>query len=214
MLPLGKCSHARRANASHDKESSDIRSGPSQLTKTLRTTSQSTKTSCLRSLKMAEQGIDLSLIARDTRQLILSNALVKYPNIVQQHIEKFPNIPMGAADIFDIYIIASTEIIGGHYWQMFTARLTHAHEKYPAARIMLLSGTRADTVERALHGLLEHSAEELGSFLEKVPLREGCVEETTGPGAGRIRHLDSDFNGSGVSEELRKLAADFDKANK
>jgi hypothetical protein len=154
------------------------------------------------------------LTAIDTRQQIITNALIMYPNIVQQHVNRFPNIPVRAVDIFDIHVIDFTRQLGSDNDRKYTARLTHAHEKYPAARMLLMGGSRAATIEDALHNLLEQSITGLGASSDKVPLREGCAQETTGSDAGWLVHKDSAFEGFNFAEKLRKLATDFDKAKK
>jgi hypothetical protein len=152
------------------------------------------------------------LPASDSRQLITSNALMLYPNIVQEHVNKFPNTPVRATDIFDIYVMDVTDPHGSGRGRTYTARLTHAHEKYPAARMLLMSGVRAATVEGALHDLVEQSARGLGRSLEDVPSRKGCDLETTGRYAGWIVHTESCAQGYWRSAELRKLVAEFDDA--
>jgi hypothetical protein len=152
--------------------------------------------------------------ASDTRQQIIANALIMYPNIVQQHVNRFPNIPVRAVDIFDIHVIDVTRQLDSNNDRKYNARLTHAHEKYPAARMLFMGGSRAATIEDALHNLLEQSVAGLGASSDKVPVCEGCAQETTGPDAGWLVHKDSVFEGFNFAEKLRKLATDFDKAKK
>lgn len=159
----------------------------------------------------------------DTRQQIIANALVGYPNIVQQHITKFPNIPVRATDIFDVCVANVTEYDDddNEYDEdpdyiittpTYIAKLTYAHEKFSAARILLLSGSAKTTMQMALQSLLEHSAIGLGASLDTyLPVREGCAQATTGLNAGWALHEDTAKEGIAFAEEVRLLAMDFDK---
>ena len=150
----------------------------------------------------------------DTRQQIIANALVGYPNIIQQHTTKYPNIPVRATDIFDICVANVTKHDDNFYISnpMYIAKLTHAHEKFPAARTFLLSGSAMGTMQAALQSLLEHSAIRLGVSLDTyLPVREGCAEATTGPNAGWALHEDTTNEGLAFAREVRLLATDFDK---
>jgi hypothetical protein len=151
--------------------------------------------------------------ASDTRQQIIANSLVIYPNVVQEHINKFPNIPVRAADIFDVCVADVTKKYGGVGNLKYLAKLTHAHEKYPAARMLLMSGGAAATIDGALHSLLEHSVSGLGACIyELLHVREGCAQTHTGLDAGWSLHEDTTRKGFDYAAEVRKLATDFDMA--
>jgi hypothetical protein len=141
--------------------------------------------------------------ASDTREQIVANALVLYPDVVQEHINKFPNIPVRATDIFDVCVVDVTKQYGGIGDPKSIAKLTHSHEKHPAARMFLMSGGATATMNGALHSLLEHSVGRLGVSHENVlPEREGCIRQDN----GWAFHVDTTRKGHFYAEEVRKLA--------
>lgn len=149
--------------------------------------------------------------ASDTREQIIANALVTYPNVVQEHINKFPNTPVRAADIFDVCVGEVTKQYGGIGDPKYIATLTHAHEKYPAARMMLMSGPAGATVDGALHNLLEQCVAGLGASHDTLlPAREGCAQQNTGLEAGWALHEETTRKGLDYAEKVRKLATVFD----
>lgn len=149
--------------------------------------------------------------ASDTREQIIANSLVVYPNVVQEHINKFPTIPVRAADIFDVCVVDVTKQYGSPGNSKYIAKLTHAHEKHPAARMFLMSGNATDTVYGALDSLLAHSIGRLGVDHDTLlPAREGCIQQRE----GWAFHVDTAGKGFGVAKVMRKLATDFDKKNK
>jgi len=151
--------------------------------------------------------------ASDTRQQIIANSLVNYPNVVQEHINKFSNIPVLAADIFDVCVADVTNKYGGVGNLKYLAKLTHAHAKYPAARMLLMSGGAAATINGALYSLIEYFVSLLGASLDELlPVREGCAQNHTGLDAGWSLHEDTTRRGFDYAEEVRKLATDFDMA--
>lgn len=153
--------------------------------------------------------------ASDTRQQIIANSLVIYPNVVQEHVNKFPNIPVRAADIFDVCVADVTKQYGGPGNPKYIAKLTHAHVKYPAARMLLMSGAARATIDGALHNLLEHSVSGLGVSHETLlPVCEGCAQQHTGLDAGWALHEDTTRKGLDYAAEVRQLATDFDMAKK
>ncbi|KAM0704400.1 hypothetical protein Q7P35_008634 [Cladosporium inversicolor] len=74
--------------------------------------------------------------ASDTREQIIANSLVVYPNVVQEHNNKFPNIPVRAADIFDVCVVDVTKHYGGPGNPKYIAKLTHAHESIPRLELI------------------------------------------------------------------------------
>ena len=153
--------------------------------------------------------------ASDICRQITANALVLFPNIVQNHITKFSNIPVRAQNIFDVCVANVTDQYSSEDVSedasedasKYTAKLTHAHMEYPAARMLLLSGRAMPTMRLALHGLLERCAEPLGTSLDTLlPMRDGCAEDTDGP---RV-HKESAIMGFKYAEEVRQMAMDFD----
>ncbi|GAB7324658.1 hypothetical protein MBLNU13_g08536t2 [Cladosporium sp. NU13] len=151
----------------------------------------------------------------DTRQQIITNSLVIYPNVVQEHVNKFPDIPVRAADIFDVCIADVTKQYGGPGNPKYIAKLTHIHVKHPAARMLLESGSAAATIDGALHNLLEHSVSGLGVSHETLlPVRGGCAQQHTGLDAGWALHEDTTRKGLDYAAEVRQLATDFNMTNK
>lgn len=115
--------------------------------------------------------------ASDTCQQIIANSLVVYPNVVQEHVNKFPNTSVRATDIFDVCVADVTKQYGRPSNPEYIANLTHAHVKHPAARMLLMSGAARATIDGALHNLLEHSVNGLGASQETLlPVREGCAQ--------------------------------------
>lgn len=149
--------------------------------------------------------------ASDTREQIIANALVTYPNVVQEHVNKFPNTPVRAADIFDVCVGEVTKQYGGIGDPKYIATLTHAHEKYAAARMMLMSGPAGATIDGALHNLLEQCVAGLrASHDTLLPVREGCAQQNTGLEAGWALHEETTRKGLDYAEKVRKLATVFD----
>lgn len=224
---------AHLAIASHVKRICDISLSLPPYIRTLQTTSQSTKTSYPHFLKMADARDTAapkveSIVnspplptasdiwtASDICRQITANALVLYPNIVQNHITKFSNIPVRAQDIFDVCVANVTGQYGSEDASedasKYIAKLTHAHMEYPAVRMLLLSGRAMPTTKLALHDFLERCAKPLGTSLDTLlPVREGCAEDTDGPNAGYAMHIESAIMGSQYAEEVRQMAMDFD----
>ena len=205
-----------------------INPGRFHHTRTLITTPQSIKSGHSCPFKMATQHSMATfetdddhpaspslLTASDTREQIIANSLVVYPNVVQEHINKFPNIPVRAADIFDVCVVDVTKQYGGTGHPKYIAKLTHAHEKHPAARMFLMSGSARATVYAALDSLLAHSIGRLGVDHDTLlPAREGCIEQHHDPDAGWAFHVDTTRNGLVVAGQQRKLATEFNMAKK
>jgi len=154
------------------------------------------------------------LTAGDTRQQIIANALVQYPNIVEDHIKSFPGSPVRATDIFDVCVANVTKQYGSEDARKFIARLSYAHKKCPAARMLIASGWVMPTMELALPNLLEQSAKQLGDALDiLLPLREGCVEaaDERHPGWG-VHEIDAQM-GLAFAEIERDHAAATDRVD-
>jgi hypothetical protein len=94
------------------------------------------------------------MTAGDLRQQIMSNALVLYPNIVDQHKQTYPNVPIRPEDIFDICIFRflAADGTGGTHWH---ATLAYAPGIAGITRENLLIGRPALAVEWALYYLLD-----------------------------------------------------------
>lgn len=227
MIVLTTGVFVRLANTWHLNKFCDINLGFPHYTRTLRKTSQPNETRHLHPLTMstpsdaATPGIDsnthspLLPTASDTRRQIIANALVLFPHIVQDHNTSFPNIPIRAEEIFDVCIADVTEQYGSEDAPMYTAKLTHAHKAYPAARMLILSSRAVSTMELALHDLLDRSAHALGVSLDALlPVREGCAEETDGPLAGWALHEETATMGSAYAKEVRQMAEEFDTKEK
>jgi len=147
----------------------------------------------------------------DTRRQIIANALVEYPNIVQNFITTFPNSPICATNIFDVCVANVTEQYGSKDAPKYIAKLSHPHKGYLAARMLILSGRAMPTMELALHDLLEQSASRLGKSLDiLLPVREGCAQVTEGPQAGWALHEETAQTGLGFANDVRKMAMDDD----
>lgn len=197
---------------------------PFQHTKTLRTTPQSIEPGHSHPLKMATENSIATFetdndhpkspslpTASDTREQIIAKSLVVYPNVVQEHINKFPNIPVHAADVFNVCVVDVTKQYGGTGNPRCIAKLTHAHEKHPAACMFLMSGSATDTVYGALDSLLAHSIGRLGVDHDTLlPAREVCIQQPK----GWAFHVDTTGKELGLAGEARKLATAFNMAKK
>lgn len=115
------------------------------------------------------------MMSGDTRQQIIANALLIYPEAVQSHHRNFPSIPVRAADIFEVCVADVTRKYGTPNGERkYIAQLTRAHEAIRAARVLLLRGGVMPTMDGALHDLLEKCAGAVGFRLHGLlPEYEG-----------------------------------------
>ena len=133
------------------------------------------------------------MTAGDVRRQIVSNALIMFPNIVDKWVQKYPNTPVQAEKIFDVYVVSVIDQLpDGSYMSYWCAELTHADFERPAARMFLMSGRLSVTVELALQALFDHASDLLMNIHRVVlPAREGSKRVTTGPNAGSVTHSDT-----------------------
>ena len=217
---------ARLMIASHVQKTCDISLELPPYISTLQTTSQSTTTCYPHCLKMADPRdtmkpgvgpiINSSPLptASDTRRQIIANALVEYPRTVRNHDTKFSNIPVRPEDIFDVCVADVIDQYGSEDGSedssKYIAKLSLPHKGYPAAR-MLLSGRVMPTMNLALHGLLERSANGLGASLDTLfPLGENRAEAMEGPHAGYALDKESVSKGLEFAQKVRQMAIAFD----
>lgn len=152
--------------------------------------------------------------ASDTRRQIIANYLVLFPNIVRDHITKFPTIPVRATDIFHVCVANVTRKYGSENEPKFIAKLSHAHKEHPAARMLIASGRAMSTMESALHDLLKESVDGLGVALDDMlPVREDDTEGTDKPQSGFFLHGESAIGAFEVAKEVRQAAMAYDMAN-
>lgn len=133
------------------------------------------------------------MTAGDVRRQIVSNALIMFPNIVDKRVQKYPNTPVQAEKIFDVYVVSVIDQLpNGSYMSYWCAQLTHADFELPAAQMFLMSGKLSVTVELALQALFDHASNLLLNIHRVVlPPREGSQRVTAGPNAGSITHSDT-----------------------
>lgn len=194
MFGLGNWCFFMPSKHNASQQNYDISLGHPHHTRTLRRASKPNKPRCLQPFKMstpsdtATPGTDSVRhhatlpTASDTRRQIIANSLVLFPNIVRDHITKFPTIPVRATDIFDVCVANVTRKYGSENEPKFIARLSHAHKEHPAARMLIASSRAMSTMESALHDLLKESVDGLGVALDDMlPVREDDTEGTDKP---------------------------------
>jgi hypothetical protein len=131
------------------------------------------------------------MTAGDLRQQILSNALVLYPNIVDQHKQTYPNVPIRPEDVFNICVfhVPAADGTGGIHWH---ATLTYAPGIADVTRSNLLTGKSALAVEWALYYLFDIVSHLLSNRLEALlQFRENSQMMIDGECQGAIVHFDT-----------------------
>jgi hypothetical protein len=155
------------------------------------------------------------MTAGDLRQQTLSNALVLYPNVVDQHARTYPNVPVRAEDIFDICVSSiDRQIPNGPVARYWTAKLTHAPGTAGvnrAGRAFLIAGRESPAVDWALCELFDAVTFLLSDGHDVLlPSREGSRLITRGEFQGTIVHYNTIEDALAFAKKAKKAEDESD----
>jgi hypothetical protein len=152
------------------------------------------------------------LTAGDLRQQTLSNALVLYPNIVDQHARTYPIVPVRAEDIFDICVVSiDRQIPHGPVARYWSAKLTYAPGIAGVTRAFLVAGKESLAMECALYELFETVTFLLSDGQNAlIPRRHGSLQITIGECQGSIVHDNTIQDALTFAENAKKAQRESD----